>query len=182
MADWTHRGRKTVFCTPNLRAVTETVSTPQGADLDYVFIDHPGYGLAVPWLADGRFLIMRQYRVPVADHVYEFPSGRIDRGEGPQLAARRELQEETGARARSLIPLGRFFTSAGSSNETAHCFLAEVSDLGRPERDHSEDIRLEYHDRDSLKNLLAQGLVRDAVTALAIHLALDHATPGRRAK
>ncbi len=87
-------------------------------------------------------LLVRQFRLPAGRRMWELPAGRLDPGENPLHAARRELIEETGFRARSWKRLGSFFPSPGYSSEDDH-HLAEDLRAGqaRPEADESIECR-----------------------------------------
>ena len=80
-------------------------------------------------------LLVRQFRAPVAwreePGFPEPPAGLIDNGESPETAARREAEEETGLKLRSLEALGRFWSSPGSTTETSWLYLAEYASADR---------------------------------------------------
>lgn len=89
------------------------------------FVDHPGAVAVVAVDDQNRVLLIRQYRHPVGEYLWEIPAGLLDiEGEPGEVAARRELLEETGYEAASLTPLIEFFTTPGGSNERISIFLA----------------------------------------------------------
>jgi len=113
----------------------------------------------------------RVYRYTVGETVLECPSGGLD-GETPELAARRELEEETGWLAGALAPLGSFYGSTGISDERFHLFLAtDLSDSGATKREVTEQIQLEFIPLDDAVELSLSGGVPDAPSALALILA-----------
>jgi len=86
-----------------------------------------GVVIVIPVTADGRLILIEQYRVPVAGRVIEFPAGLVgddSAGEPAVKAARRELLEETGYEASEFNELPTVTTSAGMTSETATFFLA----------------------------------------------------------
>ena len=89
---------------------------PNGVERDFVVMDTPSWVNVVPVTAEGRVVLIRQYRHGIRDVTIEMPGGMIDPGESPEAAARRELQEETGYTAESLrflarvLPIPRFRT------------------------------------------------------------------------
>ena len=95
-----------------------------GRDVTREVIRHPGAVAILPILDDDRLVLIRNYRVAVDDRLWEAPAGKLEPGEPPGLAARRELREETGYEAESMTPLGNFFTSPGFADERMHAFLA----------------------------------------------------------
>ena len=85
-----------VFRGKLLHVKRDTVRLPDGGEATREFILHPGAVMIVPWLADGRLLLERQFRYPLGRVFIEFPAGKIDPGETPLATAQRELREETG--------------------------------------------------------------------------------------
>lgn len=108
-----------------IHAFRDEVALPQGGTAVREWIRHPGAAAVVPLFDDGTTLLVRQYRY-APDRVFlEVPAGKMDReGEAPEVVAARELEEETGWKARELIPLGAGYPCIGYSNEVIHCFLA----------------------------------------------------------
>lgn len=127
----------------------------------------------LPVTSDGQVALIRVWRVAVRQWCLEAPAGRIDPGELPAGAARRELAEEVGGQAASLVPLGEVFTSAGSSNERVHMFLGLGVVLGSGHPDADEDLRLELMTAARALDLARRGEIDDSATALAIFLARD---------
>jgi ADP-ribose pyrophosphatase len=77
------------------RFVRETLEMPDGYTLDWYFVDCPASVMVVPVTADGRVILVRQYRHNLRGYGLEAPAGNISYGEEPEIAARRELEEET---------------------------------------------------------------------------------------
>lgn len=90
----------------------------------YYGMDVTDYVTVLPVTRDHKAILVRQYR-PVVEHVtLEFPSGTVDRGETPVSTAARELQEETGFRADSLLPLGEVVPDTGRLNNRLWSYFA----------------------------------------------------------
>lgn len=88
-------------------------------------VEHPGAVGVVAIDGDGRVLLVRQYRHPVADWLWELPAGLLDvDGESPIDAAARELAEEGGVEAGRMAPLIVAHTSPGMTDERIEIFLA----------------------------------------------------------
>jgi ADP-ribose pyrophosphatase len=123
----------------------EHVVLPSGLAQELLVVDHPGAVAVAPILADGRVVLVRQYRHAIGDWLVEIPAGRLERGEDPATAARRELEEETGYRCGRLVPLGSLFPAAGFCSERIHLFaaeeLSEVGD-GRAPMDSDEEFEV----------------------------------------
>lgn len=102
----------------------DRVRLPDGGTAIREYIVHPGAALVVPVLADGRFVVVRQFRYPAARVFVEFPAGKLDGTESALDCARRELVEEAGYEASTWAPLGRVHTVVGYSSETIEVYLA----------------------------------------------------------
>lgn len=121
----------------------------------------------------GNVILVRQLRPAVGYRILEAPAGGIDAGESPEIAAARELAEETGLVAGRLEYLGGFYTCPGVMDEIAHMFIGHnCTPLPNPPcGDEDEEIDLvRLAPQFSLSDLGTQGVV-DAKTALLIALA-----------
>lgn len=87
-------------------------------------VRHPGGVCVAAVDEDGAIALVRQFRYPFRDHLWELPAGKLEPGEDPFPAARRELSEETGLEADTWTPLGSLYTSPGFSTETLYLYLA----------------------------------------------------------
>ena len=131
----------------------------------------------VPVLPDGSIVMLWQYRYPHGATHWELPAGRIDAGESPAQAARRELLEETGFRAGRLERSFGFYPVNGISPHYAHVFLAEdcVREV-EPDHDPSERMSVHVLDAVEVRQRLRRGEFEDGFTALALHHYFDRAS------
>lgn len=92
-----------------------------------------------PWI-----VMERQYRHAANRFLWELPAGKLEQGEDPLAGAQRELEEETGYRAKKWSPLLEYYASPGFLGETMNVFLAEglIAGEARPEEDEEIEIRL----------------------------------------
>jgi ADP-ribose pyrophosphatase len=128
----------------------ETRQRGDGGRVRREVIEHPG-AVAIVALDDaGRVVLVRQFRAPTDRSLLEIPAGTLDRDpargtlEAPEPAARRELEEETGLRARSWERLGGFWTAPGYATEFIHLFLAtDLAPAGSDRAGPDEDEQLE---------------------------------------
>ncbi len=127
-----------------LRMEIQHLRLPLGVEGTYGCIKHPGASLAVPVLADGRVVLLRQYRFAVQQRILEFPAGTLEVGEEPQAAMARELGEEAGYSAARWDSLGLLLPCPGYSDEVIHLFLArQLQPLPSPvAADQDEDIEV----------------------------------------
>jgi ADP-ribose pyrophosphatase len=95
-----------------------------GIRLKREVVRHPGAVIVLPIMDDGRVVLIHNQRPAVDAALFELPAGTLDHGEAPEACAGRELIEETGYKAATLRPLGRFYTSPGFSDELMWAFAA----------------------------------------------------------
>ena len=108
----------------SIDVTTEIVDLPNGRRVEFDLVRHPGAAAVVPFMDDGRVLLIRQYRFATGGEILEIPAGKLDPGEAPEACATRELEEETGYRAGRLERLGSIWTSPGFCDEVIHLFAA----------------------------------------------------------
>lgn len=111
--------------------VVDHIEYPSGNRGIREVAEHPGGAVAVPITQDGKLLLVRQFRYPPKEFLYELPAGKLNAGEDPQHCAERELEEETGYSARTWRKLTAIYTTPGFCTERLHIFLA--IDLERTE-------------------------------------------------
>lgn len=136
---------RTLYRGPIFDLIQERLLLPSGRAQDLVVVDHPGAVCVAPLCDDGRLLLVRQYRHATGDWLLEIPAGRREPGEEPLAAAQRELEEETGQRARSWRALRSFFPAPGFCSEVLDLFLAtELSAIpgGGAAADDDEELEL----------------------------------------
>ncbi|MCE1189633.1 MAG: NUDIX hydrolase [Ignavibacteria bacterium] len=99
---------------------------------------HNGGAVIVPVTPEGKFVLIRQYRYPLSEWLLEFPAGKLEKDEDPFLCAGRELQEETGYTADSIVPLGSIFTTPGFCTERLFIYAALGLKPGEHAREEGE--------------------------------------------
>lgn len=125
-----HRGRA-------VRLDVDRIRLPNGREMDFELVHHPGAAAVVPMLDDETVLLIRQYRYATGGWLLEIPAGTLDPGETPERCALRETEEETGYRAGRLEPLGWIWTSPGVLDEKIWLYLAR--DLSPARQDLQRD-------------------------------------------
>jgi ADP-ribose pyrophosphatase len=118
--------------------------------------------------ADPTILIERQYRHAAGQFLFELPAGSIDPGEAPLAAAKRELIEETGFRARKWSKLVRYFASPGFLAESMQIFLAEDLRTGLAQPEEDEKIELLHMPLSQILDAIKQGKVLDGKTIIGV--------------
>jgi ADP-ribose pyrophosphatase len=113
-------------------------------------------------------VLVRQYRYPVAESVWEVPAGLREPGEEPLEGARRELEEEVGLRAARLELLGDFFTTPGFCDERLHLYRATELETVPSRPDDDEDIEVLTCSLGDAMAMVDRGAIRDAKTLVAL--------------
>ena len=146
----------------------DTVKLPDGSTATRELVRHPG-AVAVLAILDGRLLVVEQYRKPLDKAQVEIPAGKLEPGEDPMDAAGRELEEETGYRAKSLTHLSTFATSPGFADEVIHLYVATELEKGEARPDEDEFLTFEAITPDEALRYIAEGRIGDAKTLLAVY-------------
>lgn len=149
----------------------ETVTLPNGATIELEVIRHPGAAAAVPLTDDGTVLLIRQYRHAAGGYIYEIPAGKIDPGEDPLACAAREVEEEIGRRASSVVPMLSFYTTPGFTDEVIYLFLATGLTPGTQSLDHDEVLDVVEMPLEQAMRHIADGTIRDAKTIIGLQAA-----------
>ena len=133
----------------------------------------PEYSIVVPVTAEGRFVMIREFKTGPERICLNVPAGGLDPGEDPLDGARRELREETGYAADDWQVLGRFVVDGSTGAGRAHMFLARGATLvAAPHLDDTEEIDVVLLDAGALRRALQGGEVTMMPTACALGLAL----------
>lgn len=146
----------------------DRVSLPNGSEAFREIVEHPGGACILPVDGEGNAYCVRQYRYPIGEHLLEAPAGKLERGEDPAAAARRELSEETGASCETLTPLGEILASPGGFTEVLHLYMATGLTFGSQHPDEDEFINFERVPFDALLDRCLSGDLRDGKTVAGV--------------
>jgi len=116
-----------------------------------------------------RILLVRQYRLPADKYLWELPAGKVDEGETPLQAARRELIEETGYRARTWKKLVSFWPSPGFVAERMTIFLATGLTAGKATPMDDERIEAQWYTAKEVAEMIRTGKIADAKTIIGYY-------------
>jgi len=148
--------------------VTEdkAVDPRSGFTIKRSIVHHGGSAVMLAEDEFKRILLVRQYRLPAGKLLWELPAGRLDPGETPLAAAKRELKEETGYRAKKWSRLSSFFVSPGYVGERMTIFLAQDLTAGAPTPMDDERIETGWFARPQIAAMIAARKIEDAKTLI----------------
>ncbi|MBZ5728434.1 MAG: NUDIX hydrolase [Acidobacteriia bacterium] len=135
-----------------------------GFEINRSVVRHVGSAVMMAVDEKSRVLLVRQYRLPAGKYLWELPAGRLDPGEKPLQAARRELIEETGYRARTWRKLASFWVSPGYVAERMTIYLATNLTAGQATPMDDERIETRWFTRREMSTMIRAGRIEDAKT------------------
>ena len=162
---------KVVYDGKVFKVTSDRVKEPSGITAQRDIVRHSGsvVVLAIDETGDEpRVLLERQYRYAAEDYLWELPAGRIDPGENPLAAAKRELIEETGYRARKWKRAMIFYSSPGFLDETMAIYLARELTSGDAQPEADEAIECELIPLSKTIDMVFSGELRDAKTIAGV--------------
>ena len=152
----------------SLFSVTENEATDRtGWKLKRNVVRHPGSAVMMAVDADNRVMLVKQYRLPADRYLWELPAGKIDEGETAFAAAKRELVEETGLRAKKWKRLVEFYPSPGFLEEKMTIYLATELKQGESKPMDDERIETRWFTKKELREAIRKNSIRDAKTMIA---------------
>ena len=152
----------------------DLLKTPDGGETKFDIIEHGGSVVILPVDADGNILFIRQYRHATGGDLLELPAGTRDGDEPYQECAAREIREETGMEAGTLIKVGDFYLAPGYSTEFMGVFLATDLKHNPLDPDADEFLSVEKMPVKSAISLAERGELPDAKSLAALLLARPH--------
>jgi ADP-ribose pyrophosphatase len=159
---------KPIFQGRMISLQVDTVRLPNGETATREIVRHPG-AVAVLALLGDKMLVVEQFRKPLEKVQVEIPAGKLDAGEEPEAAALRELEEETGYHARSIVHLQSFSTSPGFAEEVVHLYFTDDLEQGEVHLDEEEFLTCEAITIEQAMEYISLGRICDAKTLLAVY-------------
>jgi ADP-ribose pyrophosphatase len=152
--------------TPIFWVTLDRAIDPGGFEIKRAIVQHSGSAVMMPVDDRGRILLVKQYRLPARAYLWELPAGRLDKGETPLQAAKRELREETGYSANKWRKIATFFPSPGFLAEKMTIFLATGLLQGKSEPMEDERIEVGWFSARQVAEMLDAGKIIDAKTMI----------------
>ena len=146
--------------------VEEVAHDPDGFEIHRSIVRHPGSAVMMAVDKDQQILLVKQFRLPAEQYLWELPAGRLDPGESPLEAAKRELREETGYEAKDWTNLAEFWASPGYVAEKMNIFLAEGLTEGKQQPMEDERIETRWFPRQEVGDMIRAGKIADGKTII----------------
>ena len=148
------------------RVTEEHAKDRSGFEIKRSIVRHGGSAVILA-SEKNRILLVRQYRMPAEKRLWEIPAGRLDPGETPLKAAKRELSEETGYRAKTWKRLAAWWASPGFLAEKMTLFYAAGLSEGEATPMDDERIETRWFERKELDRMVRSGKIEDGKTLIA---------------
>ncbi len=157
-----------IFSGRILNLFDDEVLLENGKNAKREYVSHNG-GVSVVAINDkNEVYFVRQYRYPYKEFVIEIPAGKLEKGEDPEVAAKRELEEEIGAKAKSFEHIGVFYPSPGYTNEKIYMYLAKDLEFTIQNLDEDEFLEVGKMEISKFVNLIDKGEITDGKTIAAV--------------
>lgn len=165
------RYSKEIFNGRIIRVRVDTVELPNGKEGTREIVDHNGAVAIVALDDNGQVKMVRQHRKAVDKVLLEIPAGTLETGEDPLDCAHRELEEETGLKARQWQKILSYYSAPGFCNEELHLFLASDLYAGVKNPDDDEFLELVDVSLTEAYDMIFEGQINDGKSIIGIQYA-----------
>ena len=141
---------------------------PNGETAMREIVAHPGGVCVAALTEDEELLFVRQFRCPYEEVITELPAGKLEKGEDPLKAGIRELSEETGATAKTIVSLGKLYPTPGYCGEIIHLYLATGLSFGAQHTDEDEFLDVLRIPLAKAVEMVMADELRDSKTQVAV--------------
>ena len=160
--------KKIVYNGDFLKMRVDEIKLPNEKISSMEFIEHSDAACVLAIDDDNNILMVKQYRYPISQIMYEVPAGKMDENETPIECANRELEEETGYKAEKLELIGEIYTAPAYSTEKIYIYLASGLTQGKVNLDDDEFLECEKINFEKVLNMILNNEIDDAKTQIAI--------------
>ncbi len=145
----------------------DEVELPDGNLAVREMVEHSG-GSAILCEKDGKILLVKQFRYPYKEVIYEIPAGKLNAGEDPAQTALRELEEEGGIKAERVVKMFDVYPTPAYTNEIIRIYRAEGLSESQIKLDEDEFLTSVWVEKNELKKMIERGEIKDAKTLIAL--------------
>ncbi len=164
---------KELFKNKLFTVTDEVAHDPSGFEIHRNIVRHPGSAVMLAVNDERQILLVKQFRLPAKQELWELPAGRLDPGEESLAAAQRELREETGYRAATWKKLISFWPSPGYVGEKMDIFLAKDLTEGKQELMDDERITVQWFAATEIGKMIRRGEIQDGKTLIGYYTWLE---------
>ena len=151
-----------------VKLFVDRVELPDGKEAIREIVRHPGAVCVIPVTDEGDVIMVKQYRYAFEQIMLEIPAGKLEPGEDPFEAVKRELEEESGAVAKNIEYMGEIFTTVAIFDEKIHAYLATGLEFKNAHPDEDEFLEVTKIPLSTLVDMVMNGEIKDAKTQIAI--------------
>lgn len=159
---------KQIFDGKIVKLFVDEVELPNGQIATREIVRHPGAVCVVPLTSEGEVVMVKQFRYPFERVLLEIPAGKLEVGEDPLEAVKRELEEESGAVAGKIDHLGEMYTTVAIFDEVIQIYLARDLTFTNAHPDEDEFLEITKIPLSTLIDMVMKGEIRDAKTQIAL--------------
>lgn len=168
MADYKRLNRTLVHQGKITTTYTDRMLLPNGHEADWDFIGHKGAAAMVTETADGKILMVSQYRNALERYTLEIPAGGINEGEDMMTAAIREVEEETGYQVEDVRHLIDIYTTVAFCNEKIGIYYGRATKKNSQHLDEDEFVEVQAYEVTELLDMIKSGKIQDSKTVSGI--------------
>ena len=151
-----------------IKVEVDNVELPNGKTAKREVVNHNGGVTILPLTNDDEVVMVSQFRYPYNEELLELPAGKLEAGENPLEAGKRELREETGAVAEEYTDLGLVYPSPGYCNEKIYLYAATGLTFFDQHLDDDEFLNVVRIPYETALNMVLSGKIKDGKTQVAI--------------
>lgn len=159
---------KQIFDGKIIKLYVDTVELPNGKEATREVVRHPGAVCVVPVTDNNEVIMVKQFRYPFGEVLLEIPAGKLEAGEDPLDAVKRELEEESGAVAASITHIGELYTTVAFLDERIQVYLATDLTFINSHPDEDEFLEVVKIPLSDLVQMVMRGEIKDSKTQVAI--------------
>ena len=149
-------------------AYNDRVEVPGGAFAGREYVSHRGGVCCAALNGRNELAFVRQYRYAYRQVVTELPAGKLEPGELPEEAIKREVQEEIGAVCTDWKDMGKLYPTPGYCNEIIHLYACRIQSIGEQSPDEDECLEVEYIPVDRAVEMVMAGELPDSKTQVLV--------------
>ena len=156
--------RKEIYDGKVINVVVDDVLLENGNTSKREVVLHRGGACIALKDVDDKFFMVKQYRYALGKEMLEFCAGKLEEGETPYEAIKREVEEELGYKAKNIVDLGHIIPTCGYCNEHIYLYYGEVDVKTSQHLDEDEDLSLCKYSFKEIKKMIQEGIIDDSKT------------------